>query len=588
MMNENIYSMKKIILSLLMSGLMFCSAEAREVTGTVTCGEAKLKGVIVTDGEHFTQTGKNGKFKFEINDDADFVYLVTPSGYVADWSTGVPAFYQKAAGVSKFDFNLQRTAGGNDYNIIAIADPQMNTERHFEQFSGAPMADLCRTAQSLTLPAVGLALGDIAWESFPILKRWGGEIVKTGIPFYPVPGNHDHDYYADGDEAAIQQYRDIIGPENYAFFLGKDLVIVLDNIIYKTACTYDCGYAPEQLEWVRVLVSKLPSDADIYVAQHSPVTDWDGGKIRNGNALIDILRGREVLFMSGHTHENNNYVYEKNIKEHNIAAICGAWWDTQLCTDGTPGGYKVYTKHADKLSWYYKSWAHGKEYQIQAYGLGEVKTYPNGIAVSVWDQDPDWTVEWYEDGIPMGEMDQAPIASPAYGKQIEAIYGVGKVSDWKKPTKCINNFTALPSRGAKNVVIVAHSPFGKKYTATLELSDVDVRVPVSVVDDMKKAMDEGANTICMDVLRREDGTAVLTSGVLLSELLDATEAYTAEKGYSPIRYHFTIHRGPESYDKTADAVMQELIYRYISERVTVDTSDRLMKNFIKEKYPEFK
>ena len=146
----------------------------------------------------------------------------------------------------------------------------------------------------------------------------------------------------------------------------------------------------------------------------------------------------------------------------------------------------------------------------------------------------------------------------------------------------------MPSRGAKNVVIVAHSPFGKKYTTTLELSDVDVRVPVSVVEDMKKAMDEGANTICMDVLRREDGTAVLTSGVLLSEMLDATEAYTAEKGYSPIRYHFTIHRGPESYDKTADAVMQELIYRYISERVTVETSDRLLKNFIKEKYPEFK
>lgn len=581
--------MNRILISLLALTIMSSSyAEARKVTGSVRCGETKLAGVLVTDGEHFTQTGKNGKFAFEISDEADFVYIVTPAGYVADWSSGVPAFYKSASGTDRFDFQLQRMAGGNDYHILAVADPQMNTERHFELFSGAPLADICRTVEGLSLPAVGLALGDIAWESFPILKRWGGEIVKTGIPFYPVPGNHDHDYNADGDEAAIRRYREIIGPENYAFFIGKDIVIALDNIIYKTANSYDCGFTEGQLEWVRELVSKLSPDTDVYVAQHSPLLDWDGRKIRNANALLGILRGREVVFMSGHTHENHNIQYERNIKEHNIAAICGAWWDTQLCVDGTPGGYKVYTKHADRLSWYYKSWAHGKDYQIQAYGPGEVKSYPNGVVVSVWDQDPDWTLEWYEDGVPMGKMNQASIASPAYARQIEAVYGVGGVSDWKKPVRSPNNFTALPSRDARQVTVVARSPFGKKYTATLELSDVDVRVPVSVVDDMKKAMDEGANTICMDVVRRGDGKAVLTGGLLLSELLDATEAYTAEKGYSPIRYCFNICRGSESYDKTADSVMQELIYRYISDRVTVSTEDRYMRDFIKEKYPEFR
>lgn len=586
-MNGKFYAMKKILLSLLISGLVICSAEARKVTGTVTCGEMQLSGVIVTDGQNFTQTGKKGKFTFDINDDASFVYLVTPAGYVADWSSGVPAFYKPASGASEFHFDLQKTAGGGDYHIIAVSDPQIKNDDHFELFAGAPLADMCRTTKNLTLPAVGLALGDICWDSFDILEKWRSEIVKTGIPFYPVAGNHDHDRDAECDEASIQKYRSILGPENYAFFMGKDLVLVLDNIIFQSPRKYECGFTAEQLEWVRLLLSMIPADADIYIAQHSPLTDWDGKKILNGNALIGLLRGRKVLFLSGHTHENQTFEYEKNIKEHNIASLCGAWWDTQLCVDGTPGGYKVYTKHADKLSWYYKSWAHGKDYQIQAYNLGEVKSYPNGVAVTVWDQDKNWTVEWYEDGIPMGKMDQAAIASPAYAEQIAAVYG-DEIPGWKQPKKCVNNFTALPSRKAKNVMIVAHSPFGKKYTATLDLKDVDVRVPVSVVADMQKAMDEGANTICMDVLRREDGVAVLTSGVLLSELLDATEAYAAEKGYSPIRYHLTIHRGPESYDKTADSVMQELIYRYISERVTVETSDRLMKNFIDDKYPEFK
>ncbi|MBR2617262.1 MAG: calcineurin-like phosphoesterase C-terminal domain-containing protein, partial [Clostridia bacterium] len=33
--------------------------------------------------------------------------------------------------------------------------------------------------------------------------------------------------------------------------------------------------------------------------------------------------------------------------------------------DGTPGGYKVFTKSGDRLLWYYKSWAHGKDYQMK-------------------------------------------------------------------------------------------------------------------------------------------------------------------------------------------------------------------------------
>ena len=42
------------------------------------CGEEKLSDVIVTDGKNFTQT-KKGKFKFEIDDNAEFVYIITTS-----------------------------------------------------------------------------------------------------------------------------------------------------------------------------------------------------------------------------------------------------------------------------------------------------------------------------------------------------------------------------------------------------------------------------------------------------------------------------------------------------------------------------
>lgn len=93
--------MKKII-AFTAALLMICGvAQARKVSGKVVSGKEKLAGVIVTDGEHFTKTKKSGKFAFDINDDAEFVYIVTPAGYVAEWSSGVPAFFQKAEGNKK-------------------------------------------------------------------------------------------------------------------------------------------------------------------------------------------------------------------------------------------------------------------------------------------------------------------------------------------------------------------------------------------------------------------------------------------------------------------------------------------------------
>ena len=123
------------MLSLVLLGNM---AEARKVTGKVVCGKEKLSGVIVTDGKSFTKTVK-GKFAFDIADDAEFVYIVTPAGYAADWSTGVPAFYQRAKGCKKFIFELEKTGTAEDYSIIAIADPQTRSKKQFEKFAGKPL-----------------------------------------------------------------------------------------------------------------------------------------------------------------------------------------------------------------------------------------------------------------------------------------------------------------------------------------------------------------------------------------------------------------------------------------------------------------
>lgn len=458
--------MKRIIAIMLSVVLMGNMAEARKVTGKVVCGDEKLSGAIVTDGKNFTKTVK-GKFAFDITDDAEFVYIITPAGYAADWSSGVPAFYQSAKECKKFTFELEKTGTAGDYSIIAIADPQTRTKKQFNKFAGKPLEDLCKTAAEIGNSAVGLTLGDICWDALDYIDSYKQEIVRTGIPFYPVVGNHDHERESQGDKETTAVYRGKMGPENYAFFLGKDIVIVVDDIIYDTQKKYSDGYSQEVIDWVKGIMEYAPAESVVYVAQHSPVRHWDKGDYLNINTdkLYNAIGNHEIVFLSGHTHITNNFQYAENITEHNIAAICGSWWDTIHCTDGTPRGYKVFTKKDGSLTWYYKSVDYPKDHQVEIYGIGQTTGHPESIVANVWDWDPQWKIEWYQDGVYMGSMENIHELCPIYQKEIAEVF-TAKGEDiprFKKPRKNYHYFAATPSKGAKSVKISVTSRFGQKW-----------------------------------------------------------------------------------------------------------------------------
>lgn len=514
--------MKKILFTLLSFVLICSAAQARKVSGTVTSGEEKLSGVIVTDGTNFTQTKPNGKFKFEIEDDAQFVYIITPSGYAADWSSGVPAFYRAAEGVSKFSFDLKKLEGdGSIYNLIAVGDPQPRTDAHFEIFAGKPLDDLAATAQSLEGITIGFSLGDMCWDVLPLLDKWKGAITRTGIPFYPVVGNHDHDRDASGDLNGTAAYRAKMGPENYAFWVGNDMVIALDNIIYDAKRKYKEGYADHVLRFVKGLLKYVPMSSDLYVAQHSPVLGRVETRTRiiNATDLISMLRGHKVTFISGHNHVNDHFEFEKDITEQNVAAICGAWWDTQHCKDGTPRGYKVFTKKDGKLSWYFKAEGHDKDFQVEIFKPGQMPMHPNSVVANVWDWDPQWKVEWYEDGQYMGTMDRVTDLSPLYTQEINKAYEGKTISDYKKPAPAQHYFAATPSQYAKKVMVTVESRFGKSWVYEVDMTDyVDVQahrggaglMPENTIEAMKHCLDMGVNTLEMDFVLSGDGKVVVS------------------------------------------------------------------------------
>jgi len=452
-----------LLLSLFLAGVV---SEARIVKGRVTSGRKKLSSVVVTDGRNFTQTGRRGTFSLDICDSAEFVYIVTPSGYTADWSEGSPAFYKKATGRSYFEFDLKETPVSSAYNIITIGDPQPRSKEHFNEFAGVPLDDIRQCAAGMTAPAVAVVLGDITHDKYYLMKDWKETMKHESIPFYPVIGNHDHNRKFNDDGLASGLYNEAFGPADYAFFIGGDVVIVLDNIIYHSRSGYELGYTDRLVDWVRGLMKYVPGHADIYVAQHSSLNGRHyAGMITNHDDLLDVFKGHKVTFISGHNHTNAVFEYAPGVMEHNVAAICGTWWDVYHCTDGTPRGYKVFTKDGDSLTWYYKSIGRDRDFQYEVYLPGQTALNPESVVVNVWDYDPQWTLEWYQDGKPMGAMAQVEEYSPLHAESIKARYEkLGKQpADYRLTRKADHYFAAKPAPGTHTVRVVIKDRFGREW-----------------------------------------------------------------------------------------------------------------------------
>ena len=438
---------------------------SRIVEGIVRCGDTVLEGIAVSDGESFTSTDKTGKFSLDITDTAEFIFIITPAGYVADWSSGVPAFYQKAKEKDFFEFELMEYGTDlNNYNMVVMADPQTHDQDHFSKFMAEPMSDLCTTISHLPYPAIGLTLGDICWDKIDIISEYKKGITQTGIPFYPVVGNHDHMAYCKGDMESSSEYRSYLGPENYAFFIGNDVVIVLDNIIYDTDFKLELGYAPHVLELVEKVMRFVHAEADVFIAQHANCVR-NYGRIKNLDKLLTLLEGHDVKILSGHTHINGNRILSERAVEHNIAAICGAWWDTRHSIDGTPRGYKVYTHSNDVLSWYYKPVDYDASYIAEIFMPGEAQLHPESVVINVWDWDESWLVEWWQDGVHMGSVTPANEVSPVFVREINdaySSYGL-EIPSWKRERPCGHNFVMTPGEGAKEVKVSVKTRFGMKW-----------------------------------------------------------------------------------------------------------------------------
>lgn len=458
--------------------------QSNNIQGKVTSQGKGIPNAVVSDGYSVVKTGKDGSFSLVSHYNAEFVFLSVPAGYQIPSERGIASFYKKIEkdqAKQQINFILDKLPNGDHkHAFIVWGDTQILTTDDAQQLKTISAPDTQALVATLgQQPIHGIGVGDLVFDKFELYADYKEAVATTGIPFFQVIGNHDMDTSTRSDDQSQATFKQHFGPTYYSFNRGKIHYVVLDNVFFIGAGRY-IGYITEnQLSWLEKDLQEVPKGSTVVVSLHIPTDNGEKRRMKlareevsvvtaNRKGLYDLLTGYKVHIMSGHTHYNENW--EKgNIMEHNHGTVCGAWWSGPVCGDGTPNGYGVYEVDGDNISWYYKSIGFPKEHQLVIHKKGTVNGRPEAVVANVWNWDTGWKIEWLEDGVSKGAMEQIldydPIAVELYkGPAIPAKH------KWVEPNLTEHLFAATPSAAAKEITVKATDRFGKVFTTVLSLA----------------------------------------------------------------------------------------------------------------------
>lgn len=443
------------------------------IKGVVYCGDEPVQGAQVSDGVNVTRTDENGWYYLASAKECGHVFVCNPKGYKYTRKAKYPEFYKKVdterpSAVEQADFELERDEA-TDHTILFLADIQMcgrNEDiRQYEEHAVGDINTSISNARKQGKDVYVITLGDQSyntyWHSYNIGIPEIHESMNLLDPdaIFNCMGNHDNNPKIADDWAASADYREQWGPTYYSFNIGEIHYVVLDNIEFTNAeCknTFECNITTNVIKWLRKDLANVSMDTPVVVCMHAPlfyrpqcskpnVPDPTKYRYNYGSQFYNSVKGfKDVRVFTGHAHTNYTVSY-LNMTEYNVGAIGGnLWWTgyfvngNSVCTDGSPGGYRVLDTSGKELKTYYKCIGFDNGYQFRCYDLNnchitasrfapsyknpaDIDTWlangygfdssdynsdgtpkiPNRVLINVFAYDTNWKVEVLEDGKPL-------------------------------------------------------------------------------------------------------------------------------------------------------------------------------------------
>ena len=430
-------------------------------------------GISVSDGFNVTQTDAYGNYTLTTSDDTYHIFYSVPEDCeVVTNDYGQPAFFARYdKKKASHDFTLTRRPGGKEtsFSLFCLADPQCANSSNRNRLVNETLPDLRAHAASKSGSCYGVTLGDVAYSNnsqnavpqMPYLRDHFS-VTNSGMPVFQVMGNHDNTFFSassplQDDETsstynlkAQRAFEDVFGPIDYSWNRGDVHIVCMRNIQYKSQTSqsnYVIGFTDSQLEWLRQDLSFVPKDKMVILCVHIPMSEGNlNGSTDNVKKVLDLISEyKEAHVMAGHRHyaRNTPDMY-KGIYEHTHAAVCGAWWASNLNPDGTPNGYAVYKIEGSTMkNWYHKGVNTGMnstDYQLRLHrgnmvtgGAKETFAHQHEgdvLLANVFNADSEWEIKVYENGIYSGNMEYMSAKSYIPAKGTPTYIPLDSSQDW--------------------------------------------------------------------------------------------------------------------------------------------------------------
>ncbi|MCZ7602552.1 MAG: calcineurin-like phosphoesterase family protein [Melioribacteraceae bacterium] len=443
------------------------------INGVVSVNGKPLKDVVVSDGETVMATDDEGKYEFITKN--RFVFISIPSGYkIPQNDTGTALFYReidKRKKMAFYPFELEKSVDDTEHSFILFADPQTEDEEDMQKFHNETIPDLQKLLKDENLKNVfGLSDGDIMYDQLELYPKYEEAVKKMGIPFFQVLGNHDVIETTQTDEQSVTTFENHFGPTYFSFNRGRVHYVVLDDIFWFGEYI---GYVNQKmLDWLKRDLAFVEEGRSVIIFTHIPPhttyskryeLDEEVNAIRvvNKELLYDLLKPYKSIFVCGHTHESQ-YITDGNSEVHVCGAVCGGWWTGPICYDGTPNGYSIYKINGDKISWQYKSTGLPLSHQLRIYKPNSEHNTTDELIANVWGYDKHWKVEWYEDGVLKGEMENR-IGFDPFSVTLHDGDDKPVKRTWVNPVKNDHMFYAKPSKSAMKLSVKVTDRWGRVF-----------------------------------------------------------------------------------------------------------------------------